>query len=261
MTSPGVRPGGSPIWLDLHSSDRERSIAFYSSLFGWQVEQAVGLGRYERFRLDGRLVAGLYDSDQGALDTWCTYLKTSDADAAGRAMRDNGGKVEMHHRVSNLGTDLGTMVQGLDPAGAQLGAWAPDTFGGFEVVNEPGAPAWHELHTFDYRRALAFYSAVFGVEPTAMPGAPQFEMSTWGDGGVPLAGIYAGTDQLPLGVPARWENYFLVANTDQTVAEVEELGGTVRVPAVDSPFGRFARVADVTGATFSVVEPQAVEPQ
>lgn len=53
---------------------------------------------------------------------------------------------------------------------------------------------WHELHTFDFRGAIRFYSSAFGVEPVAMPGAPSFEMSTWGDGTTPTAGIYAGTD-------------------------------------------------------------------
>ncbi|CAN5152705.1 VOC family protein [soil metagenome] len=252
MPSPGLRPEGSPVWIDLNSSDRERSIAFYSNLFGWEVEEAEGLGHYQRFRLDGHLVAGLYDSDPGALDNWLTYLKTSEPEATGRAIRDKGGKVVVFYRV----TDLGTMVHAVDPAGAPIAAWASDTFSGFEVVNEPGAPAWHELHTFDYAKALRFYSAAFGVEPVAMPGAPQFQMSTWGDGTTPTAGIYAGTDQLPLGVPARWENYFLVADTDAAADDIVNLGGTIRVPATDSPFGRFARAADVTGATFSIVAPQ-----
>jgi len=45
-----------------------------------------------------------------------------------------------------------------------------------------------------------------------------------------------------------------VADTDATVAKAVELGGSVLVPAQDSPHGRFAGLADPMGAAFNVVQ-------
>jgi uncharacterized protein len=58
---------------------------------------------------------------------------------------------------------------------------------------------------------------------------------------------------LPEGTPAVWEVYLGVEDTDASLATVERLGGTVLEPAVDTPHGRMAKVADPTGATFRVI--------
>ena len=35
-------PNGAPCWVDLMSSDAEKSTAFYGELFGWTAEDAEG---------------------------------------------------------------------------------------------------------------------------------------------------------------------------------------------------------------------------
>ena len=47
---------------------------------------------------------------------------------------------------------------------------------------------------------------------------------------------------------------FAVRSADDTVARVQSAGGTVTMPPMDTPFGRFAVVTDPWGATFSVME-------
>jgi predicted enzyme related to lactoylglutathione lyase len=57
------------------------------------------------------------------------------------------------------------------------------------------------------------------------------------------------------GTPNHWHVYFGVADADATVAKATELGGSVLVPAFDSPVGRMAVIADPHGAVFSIIQP------
>ena len=58
---------------------------------------------------------------------------------------------------------------------------------------------------------------------------------------------------MPAEVPPFWAVYFTVVDTDAAVARVAELGGTVIMPPMDIEPGRFAVVADPTGAVFNVI--------
>jgi predicted enzyme related to lactoylglutathione lyase len=51
--------------------------------------------------------------------------------------------------------------------------------------------------------------------------------------------------------------YFGTADTDATLARIDELGGSTVVPAEDTPYGRLATAADPTGAIFKLVQPPA----
>jgi predicted enzyme related to lactoylglutathione lyase len=61
----------------------------------------------------------------------------------------------------------------------------------------------------------------------------------------------------PEGTPSHWLVYFGVPSTDDAVAAAEAGGGSVRMPAMDSPFGRLAVLADPAGAAFCVIETDA----
>ena len=54
-------------------------------------------------------------------------------------------------------------------------------------------------------------------------------------------------------MPAHWAIYFGVEDTDKALERVVDLGGTVLMPAEDTPYGRLAVAADPTGATFRLV--------
>ena len=41
---------------------------------------------------------------------------------------------------------------------------------------------------------------------------------------------------------------------DALIAKIVELGGTVLEPAADTPYGRLAKAADPTGATFKLTD-------
>ena len=63
--------------------DLDAAIAFYSDLFGWEVEKGPeDMGHYSMARLDGKNVAGLADQQVPGMTVWTTYLAVDDVDAS-----------------------------------------------------------------------------------------------------------------------------------------------------------------------------------
>ena len=150
-------PIGAPCWVDLMSSDTDRSRAFYSELFGWEAQPPnEQFGGYFNFTKDGVLVAGGMSSQpgQGVPDVWSVYLATDDAGRTLEAVTGHGGQVIVP--AMPVG-DLGTMAVVTDAGGAAIGMWQPGQHKGFGVLGEPGTPGWFELHTRDYRTSIDFY--------------------------------------------------------------------------------------------------------
>lgn len=204
MPTPYTAPIGAPCWIDLMSSDTDRSRAFYGDLFGWTSEAGgEEYGGYITFALDGAVVAGCMGKQEGMEampDAWSTYLSVTDADATAAAATAAGGTVIMP--VMDVMT-LGRMGFLADPAGAAIGIWQAGEHAGFDVMGEPGAPAWFELHTRDFGPAVAFYAQVFGTEPHVMADEADFRYTNLREGDTDLAGIMDASAFLPEGVPDR----------------------------------------------------------
>jgi predicted enzyme related to lactoylglutathione lyase len=255
VPSPNSSTVGAPIWIDLFTSDTARAEAFYGQLFGWKAESAgADYGGYITFSKDGQGVAGAMKNDgqSGAPDMWSVYLSTTDIQATAEAATANGGQVIVPPMAI---MELGSMAVLLDAGQAAIGAWQPGLHAGFDVVGQPGTANWFELHTRDYAAAIAFYRDVFKWDTRTMSDTPEFRYSTLGEGDAALAGIMDATGFLPAGIPANWQIYFGVADADAALAKVVDLGGSVVLPAEDTPFGRIAQVVDPTGASFKLVQP------
>ncbi len=260
MPTRDTAPVGAPCWVDLMTSDRERSVAFYSELFGWTIgEPSEEYGGYSNFTRNGVDVAGCMPNqpDWNTPDAWSVYLATDDAEKAAEAAVANGGQVYSPPMAVN---DLGTMAMIGDSGGAAVGTWAPGAFQGFGVVAEAGAPAWFELFTRDFDGAVAFYRDVFHWDTYVVSDTPEFRYCTLGEGDNQSAGIMDASSFLPEGVPAHWSVYFGVADADAALAKIVELGGSIVVPAEDTPYGRLATAADPTGARFKLVAPNEAMP-
>src|SRR5438874_6651815 len=95
MADNGHAPG-TPIWVDLSSSDPSASEAFYTNLFGWTADEAnEEYGGYRMLRQDGKMVAGLGGQMEPGPVVWTTYVKAADADAITGRVEAAGGKVLM----------------------------------------------------------------------------------------------------------------------------------------------------------------------
>jgi predicted enzyme related to lactoylglutathione lyase len=245
-------PLGAPCWIELFTSDPDTTESFYNELFGWTCESAgEEYGNYFNFSKDGHRVGGgmKNDGSGGAPDGWSVYLATDDAEAAADAAVANGGTVIMPPMQVMA---LGSMVVLGDTGGAAIGGWQPGEHKGFAVHGEPGTACWFELHTRDYDKSVEFYKNVFHWDAHVMSDTSEFRYTTYGEGETQLAGIMDASAMLPEGVPAHWSIYFGVKDADAALAEIVELGGSVVLPAEDTPYGRLATAADPTGAVFKL---------
>jgi predicted enzyme related to lactoylglutathione lyase len=246
-------PIGAPCWVDLLTTDPDRSRDFYGRLFGWTVEDpGEDYGGYVNFLSDGIHVAGCMRNDgtAGVPDLWSVYLATDDAEATAARAVEHGGQV-MVPAMDVM--ELGRMAVIVDVGGAVIGMWQPGLHRGFGIYDEPGTPAWFELHTRDYDPTIAFYRDVFGWNTEVASDTPEFRYTTLDGGDEQLAGVMDASAFLPEGVPAGWSVYCRVADADLALSEVVALGGDVLMRAEDTPYGRLATAADPTGAAFKLI--------
>ncbi len=246
-------PVGAPCWVELFTSDPEKSQIFYRELFGWTVEDpGPDYGGYVNFAKDGVWIAGCMrnDGQSGAPDVWSVYLAAKNAQTAVDATTAHGGQVIIPPQQV---MELGTMAVVTDPGQAAIGVWQPGLHKGFGIFGEPGTPGWFELHTRDYDASVRFYREVFAWDAHTMSDVPEFRYTTYGEGDGALAGIMDASTMLPAGVPAHWSVYFAVEDTDAALSKVVDLGGSVVLPAEDTPYGRLAQAADPTGTLFKFV--------
>jgi len=187
-------------------------------------------------------------------DTWKIYLATDDMAKTVETAQAKGAEVI---GPSMAVADLGTQAVLVDPCGAHLGVWQPDTFQGFTVLGEPGIPSWFELSTRDHAGAVNFYRSVFDWDTNAVGDSDDFRYTTVRDpsSGEDLAGIMDAAALLPGGIPSHWLVYWMVEDAEGAVAKVESLGGSVVMGVEESPYGRLATVADPAGAQFKLHTP------
>jgi uncharacterized protein len=254
MTSATDLAAGTPIWVDVTSPDVQAAARFYGSLFGWDAEDlGEAAGHYTMFRKGGKMVAAASaPMAPGAPPAWTTYVATDDASATVAKVRQAGGTVVMDAMAV---MDAGSMAVFQGPDGSFIAVWQRGNHKGAELCNEPGSFTWNELQSRDIDAAKRFYPAVFGwgVKDNAM-GAMTY--TEWQLDGKSIAGAMTMMPGAPETVPSNWVVYFAVDDTDAAVTKIQELGGRLLAPAMDSPAGRFAVVADPQGAMFAVIKIQ-----
>lgn len=247
-------PAGTPCWIDLGVDDIAKAKAYYSGLFGWDIQEGPPeAGGYELCMLEGRAVAGVGPKMGGAeMPTfWTTYVASDDADATAARVKAGGGQVMMEPFDV---MDVGRMFVATDPGGAVFGVWQAGAHTGIGLANEPGTLIWSENMSRSYEANRAFYRDVFGYDYGDI-GAEGMRYATLDLAGRQVGGIgEIGADQ-PAEMPAYWGVYFAVPDADAAVAKAVELGGSIVAPAWDSPYGRMAVVADDQGAVFAVMAP------
>ena len=246
---------GVPSWVDLGSPDPQGAADFYGALFGWEApEGPPESGGYRVAMIRDRAVAGIGPAQNPGPPVWTTYIAVESADAAAEQVIAAGGQVILPPMDV---MDVGRMAVFTDTIGAFFSVWQAGTHPGAQLVNEPGTWSWSELLTTDVDASIAFYSAVFGwtadTHGDAAGAAGPMAYTEFQVGGRSIAGMMEKPPMMPAEVPPHWSVYFAVTDTDAACAHVTELGGSVMMPAMDIEPGRFAVVADPTGAVFDVI--------
>jgi predicted enzyme related to lactoylglutathione lyase len=240
---------GAPIWIDLASSDVDRSKDFYAAVFGWTFESSgPEFGGYVNAFCDGKPVAGLMANDPqwGVPDGWTTYLHSADINATLNKAVAAGAFTCAEGTKPMEVKDKGWMAMLSDPAGAFVGLWQPTGHRGFEVVNENGAPTYFQLTTRQYGEALDFYRQVFDWKIETVSDTDEFRYSTANFDGEALLGVMA------MDVDPSWFFFLGADDVDKTVQLILDNGGSIVRGAEDTPYGRLASVADPTGAGFNL---------
>lgn len=245
---------GTPIWADLTVSDMDRSTAFYSQLLGWSFDEgSEDFGGYRTARVDGLAVGGLAPvmpgrpPEMAALDgAWMISLATNDVPATVTAMTAGGALVLLP--AMEVGP-FGDMAILRDPQGAAVALWHGKLQQDFEVREVPGAPCWVDLMTTDVEASKAFYAKVFNYTYSSMaPGDPYQLVHIDGSDD-------AQAGMLGMGDASTWSIAFQVADLDETLTQVADLGGTVLGDIQDLGFGRSATLLGPDSETVSLFQP------
>ncbi|NYE93899.1 hypothetical protein FHU41_000120 [Psychromicrobium silvestre] len=249
-------PQGTPCWVDVQVDDLEAARAFYSGLFGWDIQDSSeDAGGYLMASLKGKSVAGLGPKPEGmpVPSAWTTYLAADSADEVAAKITAAGGQNFMPPFDV---MDAGRMFVATDSTGAAFGVWEAKTHTGAGIFNEPGAYVWNELHTRNYAAAKKFYTEVFGYSYNEVGDGEHMIYSTFALPGAAgpednVGGF--GDDSKQPGEGAYWLTWFASDDTEATIAKAQELGATVMMPAEETPFGHMGIVAGPQGEVFGVI--------
>lgn len=120
-----------------------------------------------------------------------------------------------------------------------------------------GTFMWNELATTDPEACKAFYEKLLGWTAEEMPMPDMSGVYTvFKADGVEAAGMLKMDGEQFAGIPPHWLSYIQVDDVDAAVAQAQELGGSVKTPAIDVPgVGRFAVIADPSGAVVALMTP------
>ena len=122
-----------------------------------------------------------------------------------------------------------------------------------------GRIVWYELITTDMKAAEKFYTTVVGWTVAPFEGSPQPYHMWMRDERTPTGGVMAIPDGMNF--PPHWAMYVAVDNLDETVAQIERLGGSSMSPVIDVPnVGRMRTMMDPQQAVFSIYETANAHP-
>lgn len=252
---------GEVAWVDLTTSDLEKSTQFYEELFGWDINDLGDeAGGYRMATVANQPVAGmLLTSPDTPIESWTVYISVDDIDEAyGRA--ETAGA---HPLVPPYALDAhGRYALVADPGGSVLGLWQGANHGGTQIHSFAGSPGWFENHTKGYEAACEFYRTTFGltIEPLADEEGFRYSTARLGDDEPPAFGVFDVATGRPTSLPSAWAVYFLTADADRDAERAVSLGARLTFGPEDSVYGRMATLVDPLGAAFNLIEPPLPEP-
>ncbi len=245
---------GEPCWADVACPDPDAAQRFYAAVFGWTfVDAGADLATYRTCYSHGRSVAGITGPPPGnpTPPMWSLYLASSDVNVTANRAEELGAKI----MVGPLEIpDNGHMLYGFDPTGAAFGVWQPGKHTGAQLYGEPGALSWAELMTRDPQAADSFYGGLFDYAQQQIGDGTTLDYSVWSIDDRDVAGRMRMPSDTAAEIPPHWLVCFGVDDVDAAIQRITGAGGQLQHGPVDSPYGRYAVVADLYGAQFSIVD-------
>lgn len=242
---------GEVVWRDLMSLDVERSRDFFQAVFGWEIEEwRMPTGDvYQMFKQGEKTFGGVVplDKEHGMSSHWISYHKVDDVDERCARATDLGATIGVE--PTDI-PDIGRFAVVGDPQGAWFSLFSSSNPDGVDdpAAGAHGSVTWTELQTSDPDAATNFYSRLFelSTETVEMEYGPYTTLKA---GETMIGGIGRKPEELPV---SAWVTYFETSDVDKTIAEIEQLGGTVTAPAMDIPgVGRIGWAVDPAGTSFA----------
>ncbi|MFD9889362.1 VOC family protein [Amycolatopsis sp. NPDC059027] len=256
MTSAVHVTPGSPCWMELATSDPERSMRFYQALFGWDYRLLRdGAGQdYPVAVLAGEPVAGIRVQRQVVRD-WTPYLAAPDLAGTAYQVSELGGTLlETHPHVV---PGVGAKALADDPGGATVGLASPAADWAF-VAGEPGTLVWLEFVTHRAHQADRFYQRLFGYEQRQFGDGRDVDYMVYTANGDSVLGRVRMAPGTPDDVPPRWIAHFAVDpdhGFDHTLHQARSLGAKLRFRPYTSALGKVAVLSDPLGTRFAIIDP------
>jgi predicted enzyme related to lactoylglutathione lyase len=254
MANIDKHPAGSFCWVELATTDQKAAKTFYTSLFGWAVEDnPMGPDDfYSMFKLSGRDTGAAYSMRkeqraQGVPPHWMVYISVENADKSVAKAAQAGGTV-LSPAFDVM--DKGRMGVIQDPTGAIFSLWEPKQSQGI-TINGDNSFCWADLSTPNSERAGKFYTELFGWQLMKDEKDPSGYIHIK-NGEHFIGGIPPAEHRNP-NSPPHWLIYFQVADVQAATAKAAQLGGKVLMPARQMEnVGTWSIVSDPQGAVFAL---------
>jgi predicted enzyme related to lactoylglutathione lyase len=248
---------GAFCWFELATTDQAAAKQFYTSLFGWNVNDFPmgATGNYSMFDLQGQLVAAAYtmvpeQRSRSIPPYWMLYIATESADKTASRASELGAKVI----VPPMDVfSFGRMAVFSDPTHAPFSVWEPMQHPGVGLTGEDGTVCWADLSTPDPDSATKFYTGLFGWSISGDDPSGYMHIKNHDEfiGGIPPASMRNPQ------APPHWMIYFLVSECDASASKAQALGATLLMPSKTvEHVGRMSIVKDPQGALFALFQPE-----
>jgi predicted enzyme related to lactoylglutathione lyase len=246
---------GKFVWADLFSSDVEKSRRFYEQVFGWEWQEIKPPPQpYGIFYLDGLPVAGLAHReapDGGSIyGRWVHYISVANVGATEIAVEQRGGSSLLKHRSFEERGDFAILS---DLESAPFGVMRSSSGDPGDYRAEPGEWIWHELFTHDLRKAIGFYTGLFGYESEkdeALSEILDYLLTSQGYLRAGIGSLPPDSDTAPT-----WLGYVRVKDIDVALKRVSAQGGKIVLePRADIADGSLAIITDPTGASIGLLQ-------
>ncbi|MEO0731691.1 MAG: VOC family protein [Bacteroidota bacterium] len=147
------------IYADLSTYVPKETMTFYERVFGWMFYEKDS--NYFAY-LDGRLVAGLYETPEKFKQMrmphfWMSYVQVNDITGVVAKARDLGGIIEMERTIAAFGRVA--LIR--DPQGAGFTVYEGENLQPTRTKNEANTLVWNELHVSNAQNVIPFYEGVF----------------------------------------------------------------------------------------------------
>jgi len=247
------------VWHDLNVPDPDKGQRFYGELFKWKFDAGKGDG-YVHIKAGDAMIGGVRKNQPGEPPHWVGYVDVDDVAATVTEIEQAGGKIFMP--TTKL-ENVGTLAACADPTGGVFCPWkSVRADQDKEPAGMPGPYTfiWDELLSTDVKKAVAFYTKVFGWGVKEVQMGPDAVYTLFVRTGVAegMGGEKQAGGAWPSPAPhSFWVTYVSVPNADETAAQCKRLGGGITIEPADIPnVGRFASLTDDQGVHFGILQPK-----